>query len=54
MFLIGFKWNNIHIFQNQPNFKENEERRKELNLAMPRLELGLVRGFSKLKGAENV
>ena len=36
------------------DFKENEERRKELNLAMARLELGLVRGFSKLKGAENV
>ena len=38
----------------QNDFKENEERRKELNLAMARLELGLVRGFSKLKGAENV
>ncbi len=35
------------------DFKENEERRKELNLAMARLELGLVRGFSKLKGDEN-
>ena len=38
----------------QNDFKENEERRKELNLAMARLELSLVRGFSKLKGAENV
>ncbi|HBO50324.1 MAG TPA: hypothetical protein DD619_06040 [Alphaproteobacteria bacterium] len=35
------------------DFKENEERRKELNLAMARLELGLVRGFGKLKGDEN-
>ncbi|MDO4161925.1 MAG: hypothetical protein Q4D80_02830 [Pseudomonadota bacterium] len=35
------------------DFKENEERRKELNLAMARLELGLVRGFGRLKDSEN-
>ena len=31
-------------------FKENEEQRKELNTAMARLEIGLVRGFNQLKG----
>ena len=32
-------------------FKQNEEQRKQLNTAMARLELGLVRGFRQLKGA---
>jgi F-type H+-transporting ATPase subunit epsilon len=32
------------------DFKKNEENRKELNLAMVRLETGLMRGFSKLNG----
>lgn len=31
-------------------FKENEEQRKELNTAMARLELGLIRGFNQMKG----
>lgn len=31
-------------------FKQNEEKRKELNTAMARLELGLVRGFRQLQG----
>ncbi|MEE6208084.1 MAG: hypothetical protein VZR95_08540 [Alphaproteobacteria bacterium] len=29
-------------------FKQNEEQRKELNTAMARLELGLIRGFGRL------
>ena len=29
-------------------FKQNEEQRKELNTAMTRLELGLMRGFGRL------
>ncbi len=32
-------------------FKQNEEQRKELNTAMARLELGLMRGFRQLQGA---
>jgi alternate F1F0 ATPase F1 subunit epsilon len=32
------------------DFKQNEEHRKELNTAMARLEIGLVRGFQQLKG----
>ena len=32
-------------------FKQNEEQRKQLNTAMARLELGLMRGFQQLKGA---
>lgn len=35
-------------------FKQNEEQRKQLNTAMARLELGLVRGFQQLKGATDV
>ena len=31
-------------------FKQNEEKRKELNTAMAKLELGLMRGFNRLKG----
>ena len=31
-------------------FKQNEEKRKELNTAMARLELGLMRGFKQLQG----
>ncbi len=31
-------------------FKKNDEQRKELNTAMARLELGLLRGFNNLKG----
>lgn len=31
-------------------FKQNEEERKELNTAMARLELGLMRGFKQLQG----
>lgn len=31
-------------------FKQNEEQRKELNTAMARLELGLMRGFRQLQG----
>ena len=31
-------------------FKQNEEKRKELNTAMARLELGIMRGFRQLKG----
>ncbi len=34
-------------------FKQNEEQRKQLNTAMARLEIGLVRGFQQLKGAIN-
>lgn len=30
-------------------FKQKEEQRKELNTAMARLELGLIRGFGRLK-----
>lgn len=30
-------------------YKENEEQRKELNTAIARLELGIVRGFSRLR-----
>ena len=30
--------------------KQNEQQRKELNTAMARLELGVIRGFQKLKG----
>ena len=33
------------------DFKKNDEERKELNTAMARLELGLMRGFSNLKEA---
>lgn len=33
------------------DFKESEEQRKELNTAMARLEVGLVRGFTQLKEA---
>lgn len=32
------------------DFKQNEEHRKELNAAMAKLELGLIRGFQQLKG----
>ena len=32
------------------DFKQNEEHRKELNTAMARLEIGLMRGFQQLKG----
>ncbi len=32
------------------DFKKKEEERKKLNLAMARLEIGLIRGFGKLKG----
>lgn len=31
------------------DFKKSEEQRKELNLAMARLEIGLLRGFKRLK-----
>ena len=30
-------------------YKQNEEKRKELNTAMARLELGIVRGFGRLR-----
>lgn len=30
--------------------KQNEQQRKELNTAMARLELGVIRGFQKLRG----
>ena len=35
------------------SYKENEEQRKELNLAMARLELGLMRGFQRLQRNDN-
>lgn len=34
-------------------FKKSEERRKELNTAMARLEVGILRGFSQLKDVQN-
>lgn len=33
----------------QSEFKQDEEKRKELNAAMARLEIGIIRGFTKLK-----
>ena len=35
------------------SYKENEEQRKELNMAMARLELGLMRGFQRLQRGDN-
>lgn len=32
-------------------FKQREEQRKQLNTAMARLELGIMRGFKQLRGA---
>jgi F-type H+-transporting ATPase subunit epsilon len=32
-------------------FKQKEEQRKQLNTAMARLELGIMRGFKQLRGA---
>lgn len=34
------------------DFKKSEEQRKELNMAVARLEVGLMRGFGKLNEAE--
>ena len=34
-------------------FKQNDEKRKELNSAMARLELGIVRGFGQLSKGES-
>lgn len=36
----------------QEYFKQNNEQRKELNTAMARLELGLIRGFGRLSGGD--
>ncbi|MBP5215081.1 MAG: hypothetical protein J6039_00790 [Alphaproteobacteria bacterium] len=34
------------------DFKKTDEQRKELNIAMARLELGIIRGFTKLSKGE--
>lgn len=35
------------------DFKQNDEKRKELNSAMARLELGIMRGFGRLNKGDN-
>ena len=46
--LLGDKLDELEMTLSEV-YKQNEEQRKELNTAMARLELGIIRGFSHLR-----